>query len=236
MLQIPQQLKYLEKNLPGLQQMCLRYANVPPPPGEPEARPGNLCDQLKQDLVTAIVDRAFFAEEEPVRTATAFEQRRDAAAKRLMTVANELCALVEKILAEYHAVAQRVKGVVSSVHLDAYQDIREQLQHLVYRGFVARTPYRWLIHLPRYLRAIGMRLDKLALAPARDGQKMAEIRPLWKACLQRMEQRRRERIHDPELEQYRWMLEELRVSLFAQELKTAVPVSVKRLVRQWRTA
>lgn len=240
MLQIPQQLKYLEKNLPGLQQMCLRYANVPPPPGGPDARQdsrqGNLCDELKRDLITAIVDRAFFAEEAPVRTATAFEQRRDAAAKRLMTVANELCGLVDKILTEYHAVAQRVKGVVSSVHLDAYNDIREQLNHLVYRGFVAHTPYRWLMHLPRYLRAIGLRLDKLALAPARDGQKMAEIKPLWKACLQRMEQRREERVHDPELEQYRWMLEELRVSLFAQELKTAMPVSVKRLERQWGTA
>jgi ATP-dependent helicase HrpA len=67
----------------------------------------------------------------------------------------------------------------------------------------------------------------------RDAELAAELRPLWAACLQRAAEHRDRWIFDPELEQYRWMLEELRVSLFAQELKTSIPVSFQRLERQW---
>ncbi len=236
-LQIPQQMKYLEKNLPGLQTMCLQYASVPPLPGESEerrdAKPLSLCEELKQDLITAIVDRAFFMEDAPVRSAAVYEARRDAAAKRLVAVANELCDLAGRILAEHHTLVKRLKTLASAAHINACNDAREQLNRLVYRGFAARTPYQWLVHLPRYLKAIGLRLDKLAYSAGKDTQKMMEIALLWKAYLQREEKQRRERVRDPELEQYRWMIEELRVSLFAQELKTAFPVSVKRLEKQW---
>jgi ATP-dependent helicase HrpA len=94
---------------------------------------------------------------------------------------------------------------------------------------VTETPNQWLMHFPRFLKAIEFRLGKRG----RDAEKLAEIAPLWQGYLERSKRHREQHIIDPELELYRWMIEELRVSLFAQELKTAIPVSVKRLERQW---
>ena len=112
-------------------------------------------------------------------------------------------------------------------------DIREQLAHLVYPGFILQTPAAWLCHLPRYLKAIQRRLEKLRHAPDKDNQVAAEIAPLWHAYLARSEKHLKQGIQDEALQLYRWMLEELRVSLYAQELKTSLPVSVKRLKEQW---
>ena len=107
-------------------------------------------------------------------------------------------------------------------------DIREQLAHLVYPGFVVSTPWEWLVEYPRYLKAIALRLDKLAGAMGRDRQCCIEFKPLWQAYLDR-QGKQGGGGEVPELISYRWQLEELRVSLFAQELKTKMPVSVKRL-------
>ena len=95
--------------------------------------------------------------------------------------------------------------------------------------FMTITPDQWLVQYPRFLRAIEVRLGK----PGRDPQKLAEISPFWQGYLERSKRHREQHIHDPELETFRWMIEELRVSLFAQELKTSIPVSVKRLEKQW---
>src|SRR5205809_7918442 len=95
--------------------------------------------------------------------------------------------------------------------------------------FVKDTPKAWLIQFRGVLKAIGVRLGK----PGRDSEKLAEISPLWQGYLERSKRHHEQRFHDLELELYRWMIEELRVSLFAQELKTSIPVSVKRLEKQW---
>jgi ATP-dependent helicase HrpA len=113
-------------------------------------------------------------------------------------------------------------------------DVREQMSHLIYRGFVSKTPHKWLVHLPRYAKAADVRLKKLFNAgAARDSINLAIIRPLWEQYLRRMEVHRKNNIFDPGLTEFRWMLEEFRVSLFAQELKTAFPISAQRLEAQW---
>ena len=97
-----------------------------------------------------------------------------------------------------------------------------------------RTPWPWLQQFPRYARAIVMRLQKLTGgAGQRDQQHLAAVVPRWQRGIERMKQHRDRHLYDPELETYRWMTEEFRVSLFAQELGTAVPVSEKRLDQQW---
>jgi ATP-dependent helicase HrpA len=112
--------------------------------------------------------------------------------------------------------------------------MREQLAHLMPRGFVRSTPYPWLRQLPRFLKGIEVRLKKLLNAgAARDAQGLMEVRRLWETYLKRAERHRESGTHDAALGQYRWMLEELRVSLFAQELKTSMPVSAKRLQALW---
>ena len=125
-------------------------------------------------------------------------------------------------------------GLLLRVLLPAGRDMRDQLSRLVPRGFAARTPTLWLRHLPRFLRGIQIRLQKLFNAGlARDAAAAAELSPLWRMYAERELTHQARGVTDPALEQFRWMLEELRVSLFAQELKTSVPVSVKRLEALW---
>jgi ATP-dependent helicase HrpA len=107
------------------------------------------------------------------------------------------------------------------------------LAGLVYPSFLGQTPPEWLPHVPRYLRAIGLRLQKLRQAPDKDRQRRGDILRLRESCRRQLERNARQEKHDPELVRFRWLLEELRVSQFAQELKTLLPVSVKRLEEQW---
>ncbi|HHS84294.1 MAG TPA: DUF3418 domain-containing protein, partial [Gammaproteobacteria bacterium] len=130
-----------------------------------------------------------------------------------------------------HAVARRLKGAVSPAWIHAVTDLREQLSHLIYPGFVTRTPWFWLQQMPRYLAAMELRMDKLQGGVERDQANLRQFRPLWEEYLQRREQAGGGGHHDAALEEYRWLLEELRVSLFAQQLGTRRPVSVKRLSR-----
>jgi ATP-dependent helicase HrpA len=122
----------------------------------------------------------------------------------------------------------------ASVWVEALTDIRNQLTQMIYPGFLNQTPPEWLPHLPRYLKAIAMRLNKLRQAPDKDRQRCGDIMRLWENCKQQLERNTERERHDPDLIRFRWLLEELRVSQFAQELKTVTPVSVKRLEEQWK--
>jgi ATP-dependent helicase HrpA len=110
-------------------------------------------------------------------------------------------------------------------------DIGAQLQRLCGKRFIVDTPWEALQHLPRYLKAIQMRLDKLKSDPARDAARLAELRPLEQRYLRRLAELKG--AVDPRLDEYRWLVEELRVSFFAQTLRTPQPVSAKRLDKAW---
>ena len=113
--------------------------------------------------------------------------------------------------------------------------MRRHLSSLVYDGFIIKIPPQWLTQYPRFLSGIEIRLRKLLSAGLnRDQSAMAQIAPLTKQYAERRDANERQGENDPELETYRWMLEELRVSLFAQELKTSIPISIKRLEAQWK--
>ena len=119
------------------------------------------------------------------------------------------------------------------MHAAAVQDIEAQIKRLIGRNFIAETPFERLQNTPRYLKGVQVRLDKLKANPTRDAQLMADYGPLWNNYERRAIQLAKLGTADPQIEQFRWLLEELRISLFAQELKTPVPVSVKRLQKQW---
>lgn len=112
-------------------------------------------------------------------------------------------------------------------------DIQIQLTNLIYPHFLSQTPWLHLQQMPRYLKAIQRRLEKRLSNPERDGKQMASVRELWQQYEARLEKHRKAGIQDERLNAFRWMLEELRVSLFAQELKTPYPVSYKRLMKAW---
>ncbi|TDK27584.1 ATP-dependent RNA helicase HrpA [Arthrobacter crusticola] len=139
-------------------------------------------------------------------------------------------ATVEKILSSHRRISKLLKGTTSLAMITALNDIRSQLEHLVYPGFVAKTGYAQLSHLPRYLRGIEMRLEKLASNVARDSAGTAVVQRLedeYDDAVAALAAGARKSA--PDLQRVRWMLEELRISLFAQELGTAYSVSEKRI-------
>jgi ATP-dependent helicase HrpA len=118
-------------------------------------------------------------------------------------------------------------------HAAAYADLQKQQGQLMNKWFVRGTPYRQLTQYPRYLKAALVRIDKLRADPARDSRLMAEMAPLivqYQRALLALKG-----APDTQMDDYRWLLEELRVALFAQELRTPMPVSVKRLQKAWST-
>ena len=220
MLIFAEKMKYLQRNLPGIQAMCMHYMRV------------GGCEDLKQDIVAAVCHHAFECDA-PARTAAQFAARGAQGAGRLVMTAQELCGWVGEALAQYHAVAGKLARDPAPGLRDAYADMRQQVERLIRPGFVLSTPYAQLRHLARYLKAVAARIDKLPANTARDKQLMAEIQPLWKAYEEHAAKHARAGVQDPHLQTYRWLIEELRVSLFAQELRTVVPVSVLRLKKQW---
>jgi len=220
MLGLREQARYLEKNLPGLRDMALRFAAI----GE--------AGELKDQLVAAAFDRACLGDPLP-RTAAEFTARRDEARARIVLIAQELARLVGTILAEHQALQKKLQG--AKAFPEAVRDIEAQVARLLPKDFVIATPYERLQHFPRYLKAGALRLDKLRVDPARDARAQAELAPLEQGWAREAAKQRRQGAPDPQLEQFRWLLEELRVQLFAQELRTPVPVSAKRLQKLWHT-
>ena len=139
------------------------------------------------------------------------------------------------MLTEAHRLRADLARVTQPNWQDAVADMRQQLDGLVYRGFLEQTDADRLAHLPRYLKALSLRLEKLPGAAARDRQCMQEMAELQQQWAARDRQRRAQSSIDPRLDEIRWMLEELRVSLFAQALKTPQPVSVKRIRKRWES-
>lgn len=215
-LHIRDALKYLEKNIPDLQKMAVAYM------------PLGTQEELRSQILDVAMDRAFLLDPLPTNAAD-FERRVQEGRGRLTLIANEVARLAGTILAEYAVAARKIKDTKSAP--DAVQDAQQQLQRLVPKNFLTAAPWPQLAHFARYLKAITARLDKVRADPARDATKLAELRPqeqrYWRLVAERKGQ------VDARMQELRWLLEELRVSFFAQELRTPQPVSVKRLDKLW---
>ena len=231
MLSLAREIRYLRKNLPGLGQMQLYYAKVPEVEGGGrEVFPVGLEDML----VAAILDRTFLDGRPTIRDEAAFRERVEGCRGGLMEQANRVCELLVGILEGYHQVRQVLAEITQKLWQASVADMERQLDRLVYRGFLQRVPAQRLADYPRYLKAILKRCEKLPHGASRDlrrMQEMADIQQRWMAWEAQCREQGRE---DERLEEIRWQLEELRVSLFAQELGTACPVSVKRLEKRWQ--
>ena len=215
-LQIREPLKYLEKNIPDLQKMAAFYM------------PLGTLEELRGQVIDVALDRAFLAEPWPT-DATAFARRLEEGRTRLTLIAQEVGRLALSVLTEFAAASRKLKD--SRPSKEVADDVTAQLQRLCSKRFLATTAWPALQHLPRYLKAVTLRLDKLRADPARDAARLGELRPLEQRYLRRLTEMKG--ASDARLEEYRWLLEELRVSLFAQELRTPQPVSAKRLDKAW---
>ncbi|MBJ9622363.1 ATP-dependent RNA helicase HrpA [Burkholderia multivorans] len=217
-LQLKEPIKYLEKNLPGLREMAMQYMSL------------GTQDELRDQLIDTALDRACLQDPLPDDDAS-FHARRDEGRSRLNLLAQEIARLVGQILTEYAGVVKKLAQ--AKPFAQAHADLQQQLSALIGKRFVIDTPYAQLVHFPRYLKGIALRIDKLKADPARDAKQLGELQPLVQQYQRAVSQRGG--VVDPRLAEFRWLLEELRISLFAQELRTPMPVSVKRLYKVWES-
>jgi ATP-dependent helicase HrpA len=219
-LALKEQVKQLERSLPGFAPAALALRGLAP------------SDDWKEDLVTTIADRAFIGEDDLPRNANAFEALKQRARTRLPAVREAACRLFAAI-ADEHQRAQQKLAAAAKPFPHAAADVRSQIARLVFKGFMSAMPWQRLQDLPRYLKAAQVRLDRVAADPERDQRHAGNIAELWGRYEERAAKLARAGAFDPRLEDFRWRIEELRVSLFAQELKTPHPVSYKRLDKLW---
>ncbi|MBC7435053.1 MAG: ATP-dependent RNA helicase HrpA [Bdellovibrionales bacterium] len=215
-LQVKDALKYLEKNLPDLQKMAVAFM------------PLGTLEELREQIIEVALERAFLLEPLPMDE-PGFKRRVEEGRGRLTLIANEVARLAASILLDYATSVRKIKD--TKVQPEATADALQQLARLVPRRFMSVTPWTQLQHFPRYLKAITLRLDKLRADAARDAAKLAELRPQEQRYWRLLSERKG--AVDDRMQEYRWLLEELRVSFFAQELRTPQPVSVKRLDKVW---
>jgi ATP-dependent helicase HrpA len=224
-LQIKDALKYLEKNLPELQKMATAYMLVG---RAADNSGGGTLEELREQIIEVALDRAFLLDPLPTNEGE-FKRRIDDGRGRLTLIASEVARLAAGILTEFAVAQRKIKDGKNAA--EAAADAAQQLQRLVPKRFLTATPYGQLQHFARYLKAITLRLEKWRADPARDAARLAELRPqeqrYWRLVAER------KGAVDARMQEFRWLLEELRVSFFAQELRTPQPVSIKRLEKVW---
>ncbi len=218
--ELKEQMKQLQKGLPNFNQYALQLRNIVTP------------DDLKEDLIMALADRAFMGEDDLPRSSDDFMALKQRARTRLPAVKDALFRMVTIIGVEYHALAAKQVQMPARVNR-LTKDVEAQVQALLYKKAFSQTPWDQLQHLPRYLKALKLRIEKQPSNPDRDGKHAASIGMLWQKWQTEVEKQRKIDNISSDLQDFRWLIEELRVSLFAQELKTPFPVSMKRLDKVW---
>ncbi len=212
-------LKALQKQLPGIRELGLLFINI------------GSVEGLIEQILNLALERAFMSEPLPIN-AEQFTERLQAGKPRLALIAQEISRHTLNAL-QAHADLQKKMASAKASSPAAFADMQTQMQALIFPNFVAQIPYGQLVHLPRYLKAIAMRIDKLRSNPSRDAQCQKDwesvARP-WQKLLQGSKGSASYAMtEDQALQDFRWQLEELRVALYAQELKTPTPMSLKRL-------
>lgn len=215
-LALREAVKLQEKNLKELTKMGLLYMNL------------GTQDDLKNQIIDAAIDQVCLVEPWPSNE-TEFKQRVEESKNRFGLVTQEIAKQATLILQAWAELMRKLPTIKSSTH--AYEDIQAQQARLMHKWFIRDTDPQQLNHYPRYLKAAQVRIEKLRSDPSRDQRLMGDVLP-WQTKYLRAKVALKGAA-DPQLDRFFWMLEELRVSLFAQELRTPMPISVKRVERAW---
>lgn len=213
---------YISKNCLQSASAELTYNRLPKHPFlKQDTRPS-----YKDDLLYSIIYQVFI-DNKTLRTQAAFEQTLQENKPQLISTANEAASCVQEIMAVYAELKTALEKI--NINNPLYQDINEQLTVLIYSGFIRFTPLHQLKAIPRYLKAIRFRLDKMDT----NLQKIQEVNRYAVRYWKEVEKKAQKDMVYPEQDSYRWALEEFRVSVFAQQLKTAYPISAKRMEKMW---
>jgi len=220
--ELKEQMKQLEKSLPNFNQYALTLRNVMSP------------EDLREDMVTAIADRAFIGEDDLPRTNADFMKLKQRARTRLPAVTEAVARQAQAIATEYQLLMQKQGQMAATVNR-LKRDLEQQVGLLVYKGCFTQTPWEYLQNIPRYLKALRLRIEKHPANPERDGKNAGSVGLIWQKWQDKINALNQAHLDIPQqLLDFRWLIEELRVSLFAQELKTPFPVSIKRLEKIWQ--
>ncbi len=224
---LAKELKYLKKNLAVNAAAELLYRQLPAHPFlYSELKTGR---ELREDILDRLMGALFLEGQPDIRSADQFDKRLKDHRTELVLKADEMARVAQIVFQLYGEIQSKCKSLPAG---PAQQDILEQLGLLVYAGFWVTTPYAQIREMPRYLKAVLHRLEKSAQDPVRDRKQYSELAPLWLRYWNAVRAAKGRLV--PEREIYRWSLEEFRVSLFAQMLKTPYPVSAKRLEDAWK--
>lgn len=214
---LPTEMRDIAKHIPALPKLCMQYAAT------------GKCDELRES-VARYAFRQAFKDYLDIRKQADFQKAILAARKNIFPQVQELSRLIVPAFEAYHDIRKQLKSKFVASMMEAVNDMNEQLDHLVYVGFLDQVEPDNLRHYPRYLKAVQRRLEKLKTDPNKDLSLRQQVNPYWQKYLGYL---KANRVVSAEVIEFRWMLEEFRVSLFAQELGTAKPVSAKRLDKVW---
>ena len=219
--ELKEQMKQLEKSLPNFNQYALTLRGVMSP------------EDLREDMLLTIADRAFIGEDDLPRTNDDFMKLKARARTRLPAVTQAVTRQVQAIATEYQLLVNQQAKMPATVNR-LKRDVEQQIYLLVYKGCFSQTPWEHLQHISRYLKALRLRIEKHPANPDRDGKNAASVGQIWQKWQDKVSALQQAHHDIPQaLQDFRWLIEELRVSLFAQELKTPFPVSIKRLEKTW---
>ncbi len=221
LLALNTQVRGLRRQLPHIDSSSVRFAQI------------GSGDVLREQILQRAVEHCFLQQGWPTDRdgfETLLRERR----AEFVGIADEIALTCHQTLSGYIEVRKTLKTIQQLELLPAVKDMQSQLEHLMHEQFVLLTPWREFKRLPLYLKALARRLEKLRGAPQRDQELQAQLRPHWQHLLEQWQRRGLDLRPWPELERFRWMLEEMRISLWAQELRTPYPISAKRLEKQWR--
>ncbi|TGG95553.1 ATP-dependent RNA helicase HrpA [Natronospirillum operosum] len=221
---LAEQLDWLTGRLPKFKQTALYFA------------PQGQVRDLQDDLLTAILLEAVAENGQgdcTVRTQAGFEQALEQGRAELTEHAERLALELHEILALKHQVSKALKGKVNFALAFMYADIKAQLEQMVHAGFFSRTPRRWRHELKRYLEGMQVRLNRASGVSPHEQMYIEELNGFWSRYQAKAEKLQKEQRYSPELEDFRWRIEEYRISLFAQSLGTVETISAKRLEKYW---
>jgi ATP-dependent helicase HrpA len=220
MITMPEQVKHLRRSIPDNRNLCLKYADF------------GRCDELKAEIVNKVIDDVMLFD--TIGSEEEFYVRIEKGKAELHERMERISQQLSTVLDAYRGIRKLMKNPALS-QLDTITDIQAQLEHLFPKQFISTIEPQWLQQYPRYLSGIHKRLEKQKTNTTRDRQLRLEFSVLWDEYVKRHESLQKQGAESESLCHYRWMLEEYRISLFAQELKTQFPISAKRLKSYWDT-
>ncbi len=222
MLQLNEQIRFVKNRLPGFQQTAILLAKV------------QNRDQLHEQCLFTAAVATFLSEGEAIRSEAVFTARLNRYRSEYCQQAEQCAVLLADIAKQYHSIQKQLSGSVNLQAVTILNDIRQQLESLAYKDFMLQVPYQQLLEYPRFLKGIELRLEKYQRDLPRQRLLSEQLQQLVRQYQGQLELDRKHNRYSEALDDYRWMIEEYRISLFAQQLGTRITVSEKRLKQQWQ--